>query len=95
MKAYERFLRYARMHTTSDEGSGTHPSSPIQFTLAHRLVDELKEMGLSAECDEHCYVYATIPATAGCESAPAIGFIAHMDTSPDFCGENEIGRAHV
>ena len=88
MKAYERFLNYARMYTTSDESSGTHPSSSIQFALAHRLVDELKAMGISAECDEACYVYATIPATEGCERVPAIGLIAHMDTSPDFCGEN-------
>ena len=88
MKAYERFLKYARMHTTSDEMSGTHPSSSIQFALAHLLVDELKTMGISAECDEYCYVYATIPATKGCENLPAIGFIAHMDTAPDFSGEN-------
>ena len=88
MKAYERFLKYAKMHTTSDENSGTHPSSSIQFDLARLLVDELKAMGISAECDEYCYVYATIPATEGCENVPAIGFIAHMDTSPDFCGEN-------
>ena len=88
MKAYERFLKYAKMHTTSDENSGTHPSSSIQFDLARLLVEELKAMGISAECDEYCYVYATIPATAGCENVPAIGFIAHMDTSPDFCGEN-------
>ena len=92
MKAYERFLKYAKIHTTSDEGSGLHPSSSIQFDLAHCLVDELKNMGVSAECDERCYVYATIPATEGCESAPAIGFIAHMDTSPDFCGENVTPR---
>ena len=45
-------------------------------------------MSVSVECDEYCYVYATIPATDGCEDVPAIGFIAHMDTSPDFCGEN-------
>ena len=88
MKAYERFLKYARMHTTSDESSGTHPSSSIQFALAHLLVDELKAMGISAACDEYGYVYATIPATAGCENVPAIGFIAHMDTAPDFSGEN-------
>lgn len=88
MKAYERFLKYAKMHTTSDESSGTHPSSSIQFDLAKVLVDELKAMGISAECDEYCYVYATIPATEGCENVPAIGFIAHMDTAPDFCGEN-------
>ena len=88
MKAYERFLEYAKMHTTSDEMSGTHPSSSIQFALARRLVDELKALGISAECDEYCYVYATIPATVGREGVPAIGFIAHMDTAPDFCGEN-------
>lgn len=88
MKAYERFLKYARMYTTSDEISGTHPSSSVQFTLAHHLVEELKALGISAECDEYCYVYAMIPATEGCENVPAIGFIAHMDTSPDFCGEN-------
>ena len=88
MKAYERFLKYARMHTTSDEMSGTHPSSSIQFALAHLLVDELKAMGIAAECDEYCYVYATLPATKGCENLPAIGFIAHMDTAPDFSGEN-------
>ena len=88
MKAYERFLEYVKMHTTSDERSGTHPSSSIQFALAHRLVEELKGMSVSAECDEYCYVYATIPATDGCEDVPAIGIIEHMDTSPDFCGEN-------
>lgn len=87
MRAYERFLEYVKIHTTSDESSGMHPSSSIQFTLAHRLVDELAEMGICAECDDKCYVYATIPASEGCENAPAIGFIAHMDTSPDFCGE--------
>lgn len=88
MRAYERFLEYVKIHTTSDDASGTHPSTAIQFHLAHRLLDELKAMGLDAECDEHCYVYATIPATPGCEGAPSIGFIAHMDTAPDFCGEN-------
>lgn len=92
MRAYERFLEYVKIHTTSDEVSGTHPSSTIQFSLAHRLVDELCEMGIYAECDDKCYVYATIPATEGFEDAPAIGFIAHMDTSPDFCGENVCPR---
>jgi tripeptide aminopeptidase len=81
MKAYERFLEYVKLHTRSDERSGTHPSSSIQFALAHRLVDELNAMGIAAECDEYSYVYATIPATEGCEKVPAIGFIAHIDTS--------------
>jgi len=89
MKAYERFIKYARVHTRSSETTGTHPSTSTQFDLANILVNELKELGLSdAAVDEKCYVYATLPATAGYESATKIGFIAHMDTSPDFSGEN-------
>ena len=87
MKAYERFLNYVKVHTKSDEESGAHPSSACQFDLARQLVCELSEMGISARVDEKCYVYAEIPASAGCENEPAIGFIAHLDTSPDFCGE--------
>ena len=92
MRAFERFLEYVKLPTASDDASGAHPSTASQFELAHRLVEELKALGISAECDEKCYVYASIPATEGCESAPAIGFIAHMDTSPDFCGENVTPR---
>ena len=88
MRAYERFLKYVSVHTKSDEESGTHPSSARQFELANILVGELKEMGIEAFCDEKCYVYATVPASEGCEDEPTIGFIAHLDTSPDFCGEN-------
>ena len=88
MKAYERFLNYIKIHTTSDEQSGTHPSSERQFTLANILRDELASIGCSdVRVSDKCYVYAKIPASKGCESAPALGFIAHMDTSPDFCGE--------
>ena len=89
MRAYERLLRYARVYTTSDPASGTHPSSERQFDLARLLVDEMKEMGIEdAAVDEHCYVYGTIPATPGCEGRPALGLIAHMDTAPDALGEN-------
>ena len=89
MRAYERLLRYARVYTTSDPASGTHPSSERQFDLARLLVDEMKEMGIEdAAVDEHCYVYGTIPATPGCEGRPALGLIAHMDTAPDAPGEN-------
>ncbi len=89
MRAYERLLRYARVYTTSDPASGTHPSSERQFDLARLLVDEMKEMGIDdAAVDEHCYVYGTIPATPGCEGRPALGLIAHMDTAPDAPGEN-------
>ena len=89
MRAYERLLKYVKVHTTSDPNSGTHPSTLRQFDLAKILVEELKELGLTdAHVDEHCYVYATLPATPGCESKPALGLIAHMDTAPDASGEN-------
>ena len=89
MRAYERLIRYAMVHTTSDPESETCPSSPFQFDLANLLVAEMKALGISdAFADEHCYVYGTIPATAGCEEKPALGLIAHMDTSPDASGEN-------
>lgn len=89
MKPYERLLRYAVIHTASDETSKTVPTTQRQFNLARVLVDELKAMGVTnARVDDMCYVYASIPATNGYEEKPAIGFIAHMDTVPDFCGEN-------
>ena len=88
MRAYERFLNYVKVHTKSDERSESVPTTACQFDLAKILVDELIELGLSdARCDDKCYVYATLPATPGCENAASIGFIAHMDTSPDFSGE--------
>ena len=88
MNVVERFLGYVRMYTTSDEDSPKTPSTERQFALADKLVSELKEIGVEdAARDELCYVYGHIPATKGCENAPAIGFIAHMDTAPDFSGE--------
>ena len=89
MRAYERLLQYAKVYTTSDPESGTHPSTGRQFDLARLLVEEMKGMGIEdAAVDEHCYVYGTIPATPGCEGRPALGLIAHMDTAPDASGEN-------
>ncbi len=89
MKAYERLLRYVRIHTASDDHSDTHPSTARQFDLAKILADELTGMGCrNVRLDEHCYVMAEIPASAGYENCPAIGFIAHMDTIPGFSGEN-------
>lgn len=83
----DRLLRYVKVHTTSDEESNTVPSTARQFDLARMLVQELKEMGVEdARVDEKCYVYASIPAAPGCENAPAIGFISHMDTAPDYSG---------
>ena len=95
MRAYERLLRYVKVNTTSDPESATHPTTARQFDLANILVEELKELGLSdARVDDHCYVYATLPATPGCEKAKGLGFIAHMDTAPDAPGENVNPQIH-
>ena len=89
MRAYERLLKYAKVYTTSDPESGTHPSAAREFDLAHLLVEEMKSIGIEdAFVDEHCYVYGSIPATKGCEKKPSLGLIAHMDTAPDASGEN-------
>ena len=89
MRAYERLLKYVKVHTTSAEDQGVTPSTPCQWDLARLLVDELKALGLeNPSVDENCIVTAWLPATPGCENAPALGFLAHMDTSPAFSGEN-------
>lgn len=90
MRAYERFLNYVKVSTGADENSGVTPSSPGQWELARLLEKEMKELGLSdVKLDEHwCVVMGRLPATPGCEDAPALGLIAHMDTAPDFSGEN-------
>ena len=86
MKAHERLLKYVSYRTPSDENSETSPSSQCQFSLAHALVEELKELGVEdAACDEYCYVYGHIPATSGKEHVTAIGFCSHMDTVSDYC----------
>ena len=95
MRAYERLLKYVKVYTTSDPNSGTHPSTMRQFDLARQLVDELKALGLAdAFVDEHCYVYATLPATPGSENAKPLGLIAHMDTADDAPGENVNPQIH-
>ena len=87
MKAYERLLKYVQVDTPSDPESGKNPSSACQFDLANMLVEELKGLGVeNAEVDDKCYVYASIPATEGYEGCKRLGFIAHMDTAPDFNG---------
>lgn len=96
MKAYERLMRYAQYATASDENSDTCPSTPAQLDFAASLVDELKALGLTdAAVDKNGYVFATIPASEGCESAPVIGFIAHMDVSPEVEDKNVQPRALV
>ncbi|HSN87083.1 MAG TPA: tripeptide aminopeptidase PepT, partial [Thermoanaerobaculia bacterium] len=85
--AVERFLRYVTFDTQSNENSETYPSTAKQLDLLRHLVDELRAIGLSdAEIDEHGYVMATIPATTQKKDVPVIGFIAHVDTSPEMSG---------
>ena len=87
MKAYERLLKYVVIDTPSDPALEQTPSSACQFDLAKALVEELKSLGVeNASVDEKCYVYASIPATEGYENSKRLGFIAHMDTAPDFNG---------
>ena len=89
MRAYERMLEYVKIHTTSDPESTAAPSSARQFDLAHRLVEEMTALGIeNAHVDEFGVVYGWLSASAGYEEVPALGFIAHMDTAPDFSGEN-------
>ncbi len=84
--ALERFLRYVRIDTQSASESDTYPSTSKQLDLSRVLVEELRELGLDdAHLDEHGYVFATIPATTE-RNVPTIGFVAHVDTSPDVSG---------
>lgn len=87
-KTIENFLRYVKVDTCSDEHSATTPSTMKQHDLAGMLADELSAMGAQEITydKEHCYVYASVPASAGCEEAPVLGFIAHMDTAPAVTG---------
>lgn len=71
------------------------PSTACQFDLANVLADEMKAMGITdAHVDEHCYVYGHIPATPGCEGAPKVGFLSHMDTVSDFCSKPTTPLVH-
>ena len=89
MRAYERFLNYVPVWTTSDETSDTVPSADRELVLARMLVEEMKGLGITdARVDDKGYVYGHIPATPGCENKPSLGLVAHMDTVADASGEN-------
>ena len=83
----ERFLRYAKVHTTSDPDSPTKPSTARQWDLLRLLHTELEQLQVPATCYEAGYLIAHIPATAGYEGAPSVAFLAHVDTSPEAPGE--------
>jgi tripeptide aminopeptidase len=84
----ERFLRYVKINTRSDDTSSTFPSTECQWNLARLLYDELQQFGLQdVSIDEHAYVMATLPSNID-KDVPVIGFLAHMDTSPEMAGDN-------
>lgn len=84
----ERFIKYVKYDTESSTTSGLTPSTVTQFELAKELKKELEEMGMTeVMLDDKCYLMATLPANTD-KKIPAIGFVAHMDTSPDLTGEN-------
>lgn len=88
MKAYERLINYAKFDTTADAECLNHPSTEKQKLLSNHLAKELAEMGLcGVQVTDAGYVLASLPATEGCKERPAIGLIAHIDTSPDISGQ--------
>lgn len=88
MTVIERFLKYVTFDTQSDESTGVTPSTPMQMVFAQYLKTELEELGLKdISLDENGYLFATLPSNVNHE-VPVVGFIAHMDTSPDMSGEN-------
>ena len=95
MRPYEYLLKYAQVWTTSDEESDSCPSTARQFDLGRLLVEDLHAIGVeNARMNDLGYVYASIPATPGYESKPALGFISHMDTAPDASGEHVRPQLH-
>lgn len=95
MRAYERLLRYVKVYTQSAEGTGKSPSTDCQWDLARQLVEELKALGLQdVSLSQFGVVTAVLPATAGYEAAPALGFLAHMDTAPAFTGKGVVPVVH-
>jgi tripeptide aminopeptidase len=83
----DRFIRYVKVDTRADERSTDYPSTPGQLVLLRELANELTALGLSdVTMDEHGYVMATVPATSSKPDVPVIGFIAHVDTSPEMSG---------
>ncbi|MFI3301595.1 MAG: peptidase T [Rikenellaceae bacterium] len=93
MELKDRFLKYVAINTQSREDSQTYPSTECQWVLLRELADEMRMLGLQdVVTDKHGYTMGRIPATKGCELSPVIGFIAHVDTSPDMSGEGVTPR---
>jgi tripeptide aminopeptidase len=84
----DRFIKYVTIDTESDPNNPAFPSTEKQWNLAHVLVDDLKKIGMQdIDLDENCYIMATLPSNVA-HKVPTIGFVSHIDTSPDFTGKN-------
>ncbi|ARP50372.1 MULTISPECIES: peptidase T [Caproicibacterium] len=95
MKAAQRLLKYVKVYTTSDGNSSTTPSAARELDLASMLKDEMNQLGLeNVRISSSGYVYGELSAVPGMEQVPAIGFIAHMDTAPDFNGKGVHPQIH-
>ncbi len=89
MELKDRFLKYVSFDTQSSEESESYPSTEKQLVLLNHLNEEMKSLGLvDVVTDKYGYTMGTIPASEGCESAPTIGFISHVDTAPDMSGKD-------
>ena len=89
MKVQDRFIGYTGIHSTSSEESGTHPSFEGEWDMLNTLKRQMEWLEVrDIYVSEDCYIYGTIPATPGYEEAPALGFLSHMDTSPDAKGRD-------
>ena len=96
MRAYERLIKYAMVPTASNENSAAVPTTECQFNLAHILVHELQEMGVkNARVDDKCYVYASIPATPGCEEQQSPGLYFPYGYRVRFCGSIWCSRSSM
>ena len=94
MELKDRFLKYVSFDTQSDENSTTFPSTEKQLVLLNYLADEMRSLGMvDVTVDKYGYAMGTIPASKGCENAPVIGFISHVDTSPDMSGKDV--KSHI
>ncbi len=88
-ESIDRFMRYVKVWTTSNENSSSNPSTKNQLILGQLLVEELKKLSLDdVSLDDHGYVYANLPASKGLKNTPPLGFIAHLDTSPSVNGKD-------
>ncbi len=93
MELKDRFLKYVAINTQSNEDSETYPSTECQWVLLRELAEEMRMLGMEdVVTDKYGYTMGRIPATKGCELSPVIGFIAHVDTSPDMSGEGVTPR---